>query len=188
MLNGLDNICNGPVPQIPSEGCHCKQGYVRLTTYSGCQATTTCNGKEINLLNKDISATKPFFLECGENAYYNENGPNINATCDNHLIYFQLNKTYSTPGCQCQNRFVYDEIISQCVLPNNCPTNPQCPKNEVYQTNGNDIDCYQYYGGYSGLSNQPGCYCKSGYVRDSTGLCVPVSECGCEFIKNENST
>nr|QRN45229.1 zonadhesin-like 2 [Tineola bisselliella] len=140
--------CPGIIPPCKG-GCVCKDGYVR--NYAGIcipkEYCPSCGG--------DFNATSGCGNHCGNNCDDYDNPP---GACP---LYCHVN------GCDCRYGYVYDHSTKTCVLPRDCPTYIDCPKNEHFTTCVNPCppgaQCY--------APCLPGCLCNKGYYRKN-GKCI----------------
>ncbi|XP_035220585.1 zonadhesin-like isoform X2 [Stegodyphus dumicola] len=142
-------------------GCFCKRGLVR-NEYGKCVLPEQCPKEE----------------KCGKDEVFSECGSACPPSC--------ANKDKQTPctlqcvkGCFCKRGLVRNEN-GQCVRPEECPKQEKCGKDEVYQ------DCGPACPLFCANKDKPtpctlqcvsGCFCKSGYIRNDNGLCIPIEQC-----------
>ncbi|CAH2992098.1 unnamed protein product [Chilo suppressalis] len=88
-------------------------------------------------------------------------------------------------GCDCRNGFYYDSNTKKCVSPDQCTDG--CPDGEEYSACP-EASCYPLTcsevgypkpdcGNTSLCLCKPACICKSGDVRDASGMCIPSDKC-----------
>ncbi|XP_037041481.1 zonadhesin-like isoform X4 [Bradysia coprophila] len=161
-----DNYKNPPVCTrqcVP--GCYCQEGYVRNNA-GNCVRPCDC----------------PQVPRCRNNEAYTECGSACFLTCRNFLNPPKICTLQCVVGCQCKEGYVRDEISGKCVLPCDCPaTGHKCRlPNEEYSTCGtacpDTCDNYKKPRACT-LQCVEGCFCKSGFVRNNKGLCVPPCDC-----------
>ncbi|KAL0840528.1 hypothetical protein ABMA28_015747 [Loxostege sticticalis] len=158
---GPDGQCSG------DPGCICVPGYLR-NDKGKCIPQDQCPS-----CGGDKNAVPGCGNHCGNTcATYNSTKP---VPCP---LYCDLN------GCNCREKYVYDENLHKCVLPKDCT--PKCKANEEFSTCSNAICRAQYCAdkdkpvacpaiakGYC----KKGCVCKEHYLRDKKGNCIPEKEC-----------
>ena len=139
-------------------------GYIRH--YSGtCVPASECYSCGLN------QTFKPCGSYCREPTCGMPTRSNWN--CDNSC----------TPRCECNDGFVRD-FLGNCVPETAC-TNPFCPVNEEIDTCYNeceDVTCDNYNLNIScpvipASECKTRCKCKSGYVRNSEGVCILPTTC-----------
>ncbi|KRZ87210.1 Cysteine-rich venom protein 6 [Trichinella sp. T8] len=166
IASGKDTPCT--LQCVP--GCFCVDGFVR-DSRGRCIPMSLCP----NRVNSS----------CPENEVFHECGSACPETCDTVSSGFERPCTGNCiAGCFCKNGYVrgYD---GKCIPPEDCgkPNNDKCGSNEVFMKCGsacpatcdsirseNIIPCTK--------ECVSGCFCKSGYVRASTGECLAPEACG----------
>ncbi|XP_030033731.2 zonadhesin isoform X3 [Manduca sexta] len=153
---------NKPCPGKP--GCVCKNGYLR-NDKGECidrKKCPSCRG--------DPNA----IAGCG--MYCNQRCSSIGKEPGPCILKCLLN------ACDCKPGYFYDDNTRECVLSKDCTT--PCKKNETFSTcmnSGCDArNCSQL--GFPVPCVEPkrcikGCVCKSGFLRNSKGVCVSSLEC-----------
>ncbi|KAL1243849.1 Serine protease [Trichinella spiralis] len=174
IASGKDTPCT--LQCVP--GCFCVDGFVR-DSRGRCIPMSLCPNK-VN-------------SSCPENEVFQECGSACPETCDTVSSGFERPCTGNCiAGCFCKNGYVrgYD---GKCIPPEDCgkPNNDKCGSNEVFMKCGsacpatcdsirseNIIPCTK--------ECVSGCFCKSGYVRASTGECLAPEACGDFFVCGPN--
>ncbi|KRX21784.1 Serine/threonine-protein phosphatase 5, partial [Trichinella nelsoni] len=174
IVSGKDTPCT--LQCVP--GCFCVEGFVR-DSRGRCIPMSLCPNK-VN-------------SSCPENEVFQECGSACPETCDTVSSGFERPCTGNCiAGCFCKNGYVrgYD---GKCIPPEDCgkPNNDKCGSNEVFMKCGsacpatcdsirseNIIPCTK--------ECVSGCFCKSGYVRASTGECLAPEACGDFFVCGPN--
>ncbi|KAL4708360.1 hypothetical protein ACJJTC_019596, partial [Scirpophaga incertulas] len=168
-LNCTEKNPDGSCPGKP--GCICKTGYLRDGT-GQCVPESQCPS-----CGGDENAKPGCGINCGK--LCSDVGKSKPEICP---LGCSLN------GCDCKDGYYYDEKVKKCVLPNDC-SDRKCPMNEEYNACpatvcipkqctdlGFPLNCTKKNPDGS-CPGKPGCICKTGYLRDGTGQCVPESKC-----------
>lgn len=126
---------------------------------------------------------------CTTNEVYLKSGPSrtCERKCDTpttpQICFFYQ------PGCYCKDGFLRD-AWGACLSEQTCLDRTCTVANEVYMKSGPSKTCERkcdtptvpqicyFY--------QPGCYCKDGYLRDSTGNCIAEKVCQDRFCSKPN--
>nr|QRN45218.1 zonadhesin-like 1 [Tineola bisselliella] len=137
------------------EGCICNDGYVR----------------------KDNVCVKSDPI-CGKNEKYNRCGSACPLTCAGPPPGPCTKQC--VPGCFCEEGYIRDDN-GDCIPVNECPPR-ECGKHEEWQDCGTACPktCDNYddtCGSACTLQCVRGCFCKKGYVRSPSGLCVKPKNC-----------
>lgn len=101
--------------------------------------------------------------------------------CDTFLenkSFIPIQSDYNIEGCYCGKNYVLD-AFNQCVDGNvHCG---KCGKNEEYIVSGPPCQTECATLGDSCPFNETnvvnGCFCKFGYARDESGVCIPIDSC-----------
>ncbi|XP_077288557.1 zonadhesin-like [Arctopsyche grandis] len=152
-------------PQCSTAGCVCASGFVRnsiglCVRPMECPLPTCTGANEI---------TSP----CGQDG--------CQPTCSRYTVPSTCNPVCVTAGCVCRPGFVRNSM-GGCVTMSQCPL-PTCSgTNEVATTCGQDgcqPSCTNYIVPSTcvPVCNTAGCICATGFVRNSMGACVPMSQC-----------
>ncbi|GBN66094.1 hypothetical protein AVEN_147648-1 [Araneus ventricosus] len=171
-------------------GCYCRPGYVR----SGPEYDAICIPEDQCSLAQDVSSA---FVEnaaylCGENEVYDRCG--VGKQCEDYCGRGPNACAYCQPGCYCRPGYVRSgpESNAKCIPKNQCPRaldvssfwteGAACGENEVFNQCGVGKQCEDYCGrGPNACAYcQPGCYCKSGYIRsgpESNAKCIRKNQC-----------
>lgn len=163
-----EKTCDDPVkmicPKICAPGCVCKDGLVRDKKSGECVPVDQCP------------------QQCGLNEIHAECGTaECQNTCANPDI-ATLARCACVPGCVCAEGFIRDDNTGKCILPSECATTSS---NTCLKVNEEWSDCGTACERSCGSNpNAPcillcvrGCFCKSGFIRDSNGECILESEC-----------
>jgi Trypsin Inhibitor like cysteine rich domain len=152
--NNIARIC----PAVCREGCFCKQGYVRQNgvciLIEDCPANPTCPANEQ-------------YDEC-----YNPCPPTCDKPDQPPCPTFAC-----SPGCSCQSGFIRN-AAGTCIPLNQCPK--RCSANEVAVRCANPCQptCkLPYRQPCPTFACIPGCACKTGYLRNSSGQCILRRRC-----------
>ncbi|XP_077285527.1 zonadhesin-like [Arctopsyche grandis] len=138
-----------------TKGCRCKKGYVR-------NGSGACILKE-----KCPSCSNP-------NEVYSSCGTACEPTCDNRtpICTFQC-----VSGCFCKDGYIRNNK-KQCIPIDTCPK-PCTGQNEEFKECGTcDPSCANLTPACLFQKNCiQGCFCKSGFARDSNKKCVDIKSC-----------
>ncbi|RVE54612.1 hypothetical protein evm_000733 [Chilo suppressalis] len=160
------------VPNPPNCGCLsqfkcCKDGYILTERNGTCVKIEDCPN-----------------TSCGKNEKYVVNSNECRKTCANNEGYKPGDVCKPITGCICKPGYVRtnDGGTGPCIPENECPILPVCGKNEV-PTKSRIIcppqSCESIYTTYlcDDVKPEPGCDCINGYLRNTTGVCIPNEEC-----------
>ncbi|XP_053545819.1 von Willebrand factor-like [Bombina bombina] len=166
--SGCEVTCanrNNPPKICPAvcRNCFCKSGYLRNSS-GRCVPISQCEGE----------------IACGgPNEIYNSCGSSCEKTCDNRFNIDMVCTAECKPGCFCTEGYLRNSE-GICVPEHECGTGKCNGPDEVYFecASGCEVTC-------SNRNNPPkicpavcrNCLCKSGYLRNSSGRCVPISQC-----------
>lgn len=129
------------------------------------------------------------WLACGPRCYQTcgyqpRDGREVNSTLQRKSKAYcaSSNDTGCYAGCYCKSGYV--RFHDDCILPIQCPIRP-CGLNEVYRTCGTpcQLNCDNYAQRELIEDRCPndicisGCFCRTGYVRALSGLCVLPTRC-----------
>ncbi|XP_039750805.1 zonadhesin-like [Pararge aegeria] len=165
-------------------GCGCKPGYL----YSDDRKC---------ILPQDCPGGNP----CKDNqtfVYCNAGCPTANCPEDDNQGEIACDQPYPcASGCACKRNYKWlNNEREKCVLASECPPVKCTRKNEIWapcssrcssdkcRDRGTSI-CTISIGGQE---CQPQCVCKKGYLRNESGICVPIAECPPQCGKNEVPT
>lgn len=128
---------------------------------------------------------------CGPNAFFNECGSACAPTCKNPNP-GPICTLQCVIGCFCNEGYLKNEK-GECVRPQECDGQthhkiamqipsafPSCPEHEEFQACGSACapNCANPHPSPMCTKNCViGCFCKSGYLRNAKGVCVPASQC-----------
>ncbi|XP_049875874.1 serine protease inhibitor swm-1-like [Pectinophora gossypiella] len=120
------------------------------------------------------------YLLCGSACPFNCTDPVEPITCGEDCV----------EGCFCKSGFLRD-VNGTCVNAGQCigAKNQSCGPNEEFLSCGTacPLTCKQPEPLTCGLACSMGCFCKSGYVRDTANnQCVTLDKCPIEQCFNEN--
>ncbi|KAL0871496.1 hypothetical protein ABMA27_005214 [Loxostege sticticalis] len=119
------------------------------------------------------------YLLCGSACPFNCTNPEGPVTCSDDCV----------EGCFCKSGFLRDKN-GTCVSADECiGKTPICDANEEFLSCGSACagTCSQPEPVVCGGACSMGCFCKSGYVRDTTSnKCVPLDKCPVEQCLNPN--
>ncbi|GAB0086436.1 hypothetical protein DMENIID0001_004980 [Sergentomyia squamirostris] len=143
---------------IPTEGgCYCTPGY-RRDSNGVCVPDNQC-------LCSDANAEYKQGKSC-------ENQCNPPPDCSDQICY---------KACYCKDG--YKNIDGTCQLISGCTCTNE---NEEFQVSNECLDtCIGNPNSCSGIPTSSGCYCIKGYKRDTSGICIPESQCPCEDTNAE---
>ncbi|CAH4020026.1 unnamed protein product [Pieris brassicae] len=166
-------ICIDPAKGYCRSGCVCKENYLR-NRYGVCVPISKCPTPK-----------------CPENEVYLRNRVTVNhpQMCWQYL-YAKLDDKVETQGpeCICRKNYARNND-GQCIPISNCFHNIRrkrsiCRSNEEFVLNTAGIsrpqNCWRYILGFPKSTEpffKPGCVCIENYVRNSTGSCIPSTEC-----------
>uniref|UniRef100_A0A1B0D7N4 Uncharacterized protein n=1 Tax=Phlebotomus papatasi TaxID=29031 RepID=A0A1B0D7N4_PHLPP len=185
-------------------GCFCADGYVRIkgkcVPNDNCKCGTnekyslsnvcleTCDGNPE--ICKDIPVEAGCYCASGYRRHTNGKCiPDTKCPCTDPNAEYKQGRTCEyecVPDSECVNQLCfkacyckdgYKLINGSCLQESECTcegTNEEYKvSNDCMETcDGNPLSC-------DGISTEPGCYCASGYRRDTSGNCVPEYECPC---------
>ncbi|XP_055930162.1 zonadhesin-like [Argiope bruennichi] len=147
-------------------GCFCAPGFIR-GPFGKCILPQQCP------------------LICGENEEFKECGTACPPTCANKTIQGLCPNT-CVRGCFCRKHFVRDQS-GRCVLPQLCPI--ECGQNEEFKECGTacPLTCTNHTSqGFCPNICIRGCFCRAGYVKDSSGRCILPQQCPAACRENED--
>ncbi|XP_055677618.1 zonadhesin-like [Lutzomyia longipalpis] len=155
VLNDCLDKCDGNPDScsgIPTEqGCFCAPGYRRWIN-GNCIPDIWCPCVDPNAEYKQGKACEQDCLPADD--------------CADKICY---------KGCYCKDG--YKNFDGKCLPESGCTCSGD---NESYQTSSSCLDtCDGNPESCAGVPTEDGCYCSPGYRRNSTGSCVPDSECPC---------
>ncbi|GIX78475.1 kunitz-type U19-barytoxin-Tl1a [Caerostris darwini] len=162
-----ENHKNSPTAcaAICIRGCHCDEDYVK-TKDGKCDLPQNCPGQGIRIVPP--------------NSKYQSCGTACALTCENYKNPPTACAAICNPGCQCDQGYVKTKD-GKCVLPQNCPGQEVCGKNERYTECGTacPLTCDNYDNPLQicTLQCKVGCECQDGFVRNAYGKCVLPKEC-----------
>lgn len=179
---------------IPNEGM-ARQNEVEFEINAMQQQSTVAS------LSRDNLSTAEYPEHLGdpcpeEHFVWNACGPRCYQTCAfqpksgdrlSRAVCEAANENNCHTGCFCESGYV--RFNDKCVLPIDCPTRACILSNEEYRQCGTacTITCDSYQQ-IQDIENQcpdicvRGCFCKHGYVRSSTGLCILPTRCPRPFV------
>lgn len=164
-------------------GCFCNDGYVFDETKKLCVRPQDC-----------VPRDDPEPQKCAPNSHYTTCVSNkVQPTCKN-FYYIRGDPTDCTPGCICDDNFVFDEDLGKCVAPTDCPNFCKCGPNASLDfcrlCSVTQKTCKNYR--KKPLLNCTdgcyiGCFCNKGYVLDEDrNLCVRPYQCEIEDDTGED--
>ncbi|KAI5637847.1 trypsin inhibitor like cysteine rich domain-containing protein [Phthorimaea operculella] len=119
------------------------------------------------------------YLLCGSACPFNCSDPEGPVTCDEDCV----------EGCFCKSGFLRHDN-GTCVSADQCSENgTMCGENEEFLSCGSacPLTCSQSEPLVCNLACSMGCFCKSGYVRDTANnKCVTLDKCPVEQCFNAN--
>ncbi|KAG8183312.1 hypothetical protein JTE90_002804 [Oedothorax gibbosus] len=142
---------------VCNKGCDCKKGYHRDGS-GKCIPASQCPGKN----------------ECGRNEEYKTCGTACQVTCSNRFLKV-LCIDKCVEGCFCKEGYIRNDE-GKCIEPSQCPVDT-CPINEEYSDCVIPCNDCETKGDCEFLLCNEGCDCKPGFYRDSSGTCIPESQC-----------
>uniref|UniRef100_A0A1B0GMI5 EGF-like domain-containing protein n=1 Tax=Phlebotomus papatasi TaxID=29031 RepID=A0A1B0GMI5_PHLPP len=192
------------------QGCFCKDGYVRVNgtcqTFDNCECgkyeeytysndcLETCDGNADNCKDIPVEAK----CHCASGYRRDNRGNCVSDTqcpcvdpnaefkqgrgCDDECIApSDCSEQECYKACYCKDG--YKRIDGLCQPESDCTCSG---KYEEYQVSNNCLDtCDGNPDTCSGVPTESGCYCASGYRRNSKGKCMPDSECPCSDFNAE---
>ncbi|GAB0086440.1 hypothetical protein DMENIID0001_005020 [Sergentomyia squamirostris] len=205
-----DNYDDCP-PEETVEGCYCKDGYVRVN--GTCQTFSNCQCEDDNEIyiyynsclescegNYETCKDLPLIAACycAPDFVRDNNG---NCVPDTECPCSDVNAEYK-PGKPCEDSCIPSEDCSDLIcykacyckdgfknIDGTCQPDSECTcdgENEEYQVSNTCLDtCDGNPDSCTGIPTKNGCYCISGYRRNSTGSCVPDTECPCSDVNAE---
>ncbi|CAL1267801.1 unnamed protein product [Larinioides sclopetarius] len=154
-------------PSVCVKGCFCRSGFVRDQN-GKCVPPEQCP------------------VVCNKNEEFQECGTACPHTCDDLGKPTQPCTLPCRKGCSCKPGYVRNRE-GNCILPNFCPV--VCGINEEFQECGTACPANCTNRLQPQISCPPvcvkGCFCRSGFVRDQNGKCVPPEQCPVVCNKNE---
>lgn len=113
-----------------------------------------------------------------KNEIFVRNGPGCDQNCDNLNRDCTLDSQQTGPGCYCLPGYVRDEA-KNCVEGNLYCGN--CTQYEYWTANGSpcQTECKTLGQNCTIINKRPprACYCKAGYARNDSGICIPIEKC-----------
>ncbi|XP_077288595.1 zonadhesin-like [Arctopsyche grandis] len=153
-------------------GCACADGYLR-NSKGTCVPKDKCDSPCGDDNDKIFD---PFGDSCQRTC---ENINDKNWTC--------TPQSSENGACKCVEGLVRNSA-GYCVNPKDC--SQKCPEGEAYSQSGNH-NCQNTCDNPKKSSNcfplfKAGCVCINGYMRDSSGVCIPSGYCG-QSCKGDNN-
>nr|WDD44671.1 zonadhesin 3 [Ephestia kuehniella] len=160
--------------RYPEPGCDCIENYLR-------NASGIC-------IPSEECPPPPILPKCG----YNEMPTTDRAVCPPQVcesIYtsYTCELRPPEPGCVCIDNHLRN-ASGICIPSQECPSPPYVPVQPICSENEEATDnkitcppqtCESKYTMYSCLLTypEPGCNCVAGYLRNSSGVCIPSEDC-----------